>query len=516
MFKRISGFVFFCILLAAVYGFASETPQSNEANPAVGPGKMVSSRHTVRIGGAAVPYTATVGELIILKADEKPGAGISFTAYLRDDVKDKSSRPITFCYNGGPGSSSVWLHMGGLGPRRIKMNVDGSSVPPPFGLEDNEYSLLDVTDLVFIDPVATGWSRPLPGEKKSDFTGMTQDIASVGEFIRNFISRHDRWTSPKFLLGESYGTFRSAGLSGFLQGRQHGMYLNGIVLVSSVLDFQTIRSASHHNLPYVLFLPHFTATAWYHKQLSDQLQNRALKDVLDEVRSFAMDEYLPALFKGHRLTEGEKDEVAQKLAAYTGLSENYIRSANLRVEHARFVKELLRKDRHTVGRLDSRFKGTDADSAGERYEYDPSSAVIQGAFSTMLNQYLRTELNYNKPEPYNIYGNVYPWSYNSPSNDPRARALGSSMMPSTAETLRRALTENPFLHVFCANGYYDGATPFFGTEFTFSQMGLNGELKGRVEMGYYEAGHMMYINLPSLKKFKADVASFIQRAAGLK
>ena len=514
MHKRIFGIVVLCLLIAAPFGFSAETPPIKKEASEIETGKLVTSRHSVRIGGADVPYTATVGELIINKADEKPGAAMYFTAYTRTDVKDTSSRPVTFCFNGGPGSSSVWLHMGGLGPRRIKMNENGSSVPPPFALEDNEYSLLDVTDLVFIDPVATGWSRPLPGENKTQFTGMNQDIASVGEFIRTFISRFERWPSPKFLLGESYGTFRSAGLSGFLQGRQHGMYLNGIVLVSSVLDFQTIRSASHHNLPYVLFLPHFTATAWYHKQLPDALQSRPLADVVDEVRQFAVDEYLPALFRGNRLTDAEKDGIVRKLAAYTGLSENYIRMANLRVEHARFVKELLRKERHTVGRLDSRFKGSDSDAAGERYEYDPSSAVIQGAFSTMLNQYLRTELNYNKSVPYNIYGDVYPWSYETPSADSRARALGSSMMPSTAETLRRAMTENPFLHVFCANGYYDGATPFFGTEYTFSQMGLNKELMDRVEMGYYEAGHMMYTDEPSLAKLKVDLDAFIDAVLG--
>jgi carboxypeptidase C (cathepsin A) len=263
------------------------------------------TRHTVRIGGQAIAYTATVGELVITKPDEKPGAKIFFTAYTRSDIKDLGRRPITFCYNGGPGSSSVWLHMGGIGPRRVRMNEDGSSVPPPFGLEENEYSILDVTDLVFIDPVSTGFSRPLAGENKSQFHGIDEDISSVGEFIRLYTTRFERWRSPKFLLGESYGTFRSAGLSGYLQNRQNGLYLNGIVLVSSVLDFQTIRFASHHNLPYILFLPHYTATAWYHKKLPGPLQSKPLREVVDEAKGFASEEYAEALFKGNRLSADE-------------------------------------------------------------------------------------------------------------------------------------------------------------------------------------------------------------------
>jgi carboxypeptidase C (cathepsin A) len=475
----------------------------------------IITEHTITIDGKSIPYTATVGEMIVNKPNEEPGASMFYVAYTRSDVRDKSGRPLTFAFNGGPGSSSVWLHLGGLGPRRVAMDDQGHSTPPPFGLVDNENSLIDVTDLVFIDPVSTGYSRPLPGENKSQFHGVQEDVESVGEFIRLYATRNQRWDSPKFVLGESYGTTRSAGLSGFLQGRTHGMYLNGIVLVSSVLDFSTIVFTPGNLMPYILFLPHYTATAWYHKKLPADLQKKPLLEVLEEAKKFALDEYSAALIKGNTLAGDEYEEIAGKLAAYTGLSLDYVKQSNLRVRHDRFVKELLRDEFHTVGRLDSRFKGHDSDAAGESYEYDPSSAALQGAFSTMLNYYLREELGYEKNIPYAIYGNVYPWNFSSvPSDQMQMRRGGMGMGLNVAEILRQALTENEHLRVFCCNGYYDGATPFLGTEYTFAQMGLNGEFKNRVEMGYYQAGHMMYIHKPSIVKLKKDLASFIRKASG--
>lgn len=473
------------------------------------------TKHTITIDGKPVAYTAAVGEMIVNKPNEEPGAYMFYIAYARDGIKDKSQRPLTFAFNGGPGSSSVWLHLGGLGPRRVAMNDEGYSLKAPFGLVDNENSLIDVTDLVFIDPVSTGYSRPLPGENKSQFHGVQEDVASVGEFIRLYVTKNERWASPKFILGESYGTTRAAGLSGFLQGRTHGMYLNGIVLVSSVLDFSTIRFSDNNHLPLILFLPHYTATAWYHKKLPANLQNKALREVLGEAERFALDEYSGALLKGNRLTSAQVDAVAHKLSAYTGLSLEYIKQSNLRVPHNRFVKELLRSDLRTVGRLDSRFLGRDADSAGESYEFDPSSAAIMGSFSTMLNHYLRTELEYIKDIPYAIYGNVYPWNFSAPPASPmqmRRGGMGEGLY--VAEILRRAMAENENLQVFCCNGYYDGATPYFGTEYTFSQLGLNGEFKDRIKMGYYEAGHMMYIHKPSIIKLKKDLAAFIRGASG--
>lgn len=495
---------------------AQKTLQGTEKNlPKSKPPSV--TEHTIDIGGKPISYTATVSEMIVNKPDEKPGASMFYMAYMRNDIQDRAGRPITFAFNGGPGSSSVWLHLGGLGPRRVAMDDEGHSTSPPFGLKDNENSLIDITDLVFIDPVSTGYSRPLPGENKSQFHGVQEDIASVGEFIRLFITKNKRWDSPKFVLGESYGTTRSAGLSGFLQGQTHGMYLNGIVLVSSVLDFSTIMFMPGNLMPYMLFLPHYTATAWYHKKLPADMQKLSLQEVVDRAKKFALDEYSAALIKGNNLPKEKYEEIVGKVAAFTGLSEDYVEQSNLRIRHDRFVKELLRDEFRTVGRLDSRFKGRDSDAAGENYEYDPSSSAIQGSFSTMLNYYLREELRYEKDIPYAIYGNVYPWNFSQMPSDPREmRRGGMGMGLNVAEILRQAMAENENLQVFCCNGYYDGATPFFGTEYTFAQMGLNGEFKDRVKMGYYEAGHMMYIHKPSIIKLKKDLTAFIKEASGTK
>jgi carboxypeptidase C (cathepsin A) len=519
-----SGILFVLILCVSVYGQQGPSQkagmQKKPAEAAKSPpnAKPPSvTKHTISIGGKSVSYTATVGEMIVNKPDEKPGASMFYIAYTRNDIQDTSKRPITFAFNGGPGSSSVWLHLGGLGPRRVAMDDEGNSTSPPFGMTDNENSLIDVTDLVFIDPVSTGYSRPLPGENKSQFHGVQEDVASVGEFIRLFITKNKRWDSPKFVLGESYGTTRSAGLSGFLQGRTHGMYLNGIILVSSVLDFSTIVFMPGNLMPYILFLPHYTATAWYHKKLPAELQGLPLEELVDKAKKFALEEYSVALLKGNDLPKNSYEEIAAKVAAFTGLSLDYIKQSNLRIRHDRFVKELLRDEFHTVGRLDSRFKGRDEDAAGENYEFDPSSAAIQGSFSTMLNYYLREELKYEKDIPYAIYGNVYPWNFSQMPSDPSQMRRGSMGMGlNVAEILRRAMAENEHLQVFCCNGYYDGATPFFGTEYTFAQMGLNSEFKDRVKMGYYEAGHMMYIHKPSITKFKNDLAAFIEQASGVK
>ena len=503
---------------AAPAGQAPAPAPAPQPAPADKP--LAVTKHAVTVGGKPIAYTATAGTLTVDKPDEKPGARMYFTAYTMDGAKDTSARPITFVFNGGPGSSSVWLHLGGIGPRRVLMSDEGVVAKAPFGLADNESSLLDITDLVFIDPVMTGYSRPLPGESKTQFHGVGEDVASVGEFIRLFVTRFERWASPKFILGESYGTTRAAGLSGFLQSSSHGMYLNGIVLVSSVLDFPTLLFQPGSNLSYILFFPHYTATAWYHKKLGADLQAKPLKEVLAEARDFAANQYSWALFQGNRLPKEEADKVADKVAAYTGLSRAYVVESNMRVRHDRFVKELLRSELKTVGRIDSRFTGRDADAAGESYDFDPSMAGLQGAFSTMLNNYLRTELQYKEDIPYAIFGNVYPWNFFSvPSPDQGPGGGGSfqeGLNLNVAEVLQAAMRTNPDLQVFVANGYYDGATPFFGTEYTFSQIGLNREFEGRVRFGYYEAGHMMYIHKPSLVRLKADLAEFIRKAANLR
>lgn len=489
---------------------------SSQPQPSIPSEKPFSiTKHQITIDGRIIPYTATAGEITILKPDEKPGASVFFVAYTRDDIKDKSTRPIMFCFNGGPGSSTVWLHLGGLGPKKVALTDEGFPFKIPADVVNSEDSLLDVTDLVFVDAVSTGYSRPLHGEDRSQFHGVEEDANAFAEFIRIYLSRFDRWLSPKFLLGESYGTTRAAVLSGVLQNRTYGIYLNGIILLSSVLDFSTLSFTPGNNLSYIIFLPHYTATAWYHKKFPAELQSQPLEEVLKLSRKFALEEYSVSLLKGNTLAPEEVETIAQKIASLTGLSVNFIKKANLRVRHDRFVKELLREKRLTVGRLDSRFTGRDADAAGESYEFDPSSSAIMGPFAAALNNYVGTVLKYKKEVPYAIYGNVYPWNFNFQPVQPgtpggRTVTRGSrDGFLYVAEVLRRSMAENEALKVFCCNGYYDGATPFFGTEYTFSQFMLDGSFKDRIKMGYYEAGHMMYIHRPSLKKLKADLANFI-------
>ena len=467
------------------------------------------TQHRITIDAEEIPYTVTTGTIVLKEEAEKDGkaegekakASVFFIAYTRDGVEDVSKRSLTFSFNGGPGSSSVWLHMGLLGPRRIQTDEDGNLPQPPYKLVSNEHSLLDQTDLVFIDPVSTGFSRAVPGEKAKDFHGLKQDIESVGDFIRLYITRYQRWTSPKFLIGESYGTTRAAGLSGYLQER-HGLYLNGMMLISVVLNFQTIRFATGNDLPYILYLPTYAATAWYHRQLSEELQ-QDLHQTLDEVKAFAMGDYTLALMQGAALSDEQRADTVQRLAHYTGLSEEYIERTDLRIDIMRFCKELLRDEGLTVGRLDSRYKGVDRDSAGEHYEFDPSYAATLGPYTAAFNDYVRSELEFESDLPYEILtGRVHPWSYGSHEN----------RYVNVAETLRKAMCMNPYLKIFVANGYFDLATPYLATEYTFSHLGVPQSLQENISMAYYESGHMMYVHHPSLAALKADLADFISTA----
>lgn len=494
----------------------SEENKANEGNEAAKiPPKdeLVETKHTLTIASTSIPYTVVCGR-IILKEEaekkgeaagesegEKPRASVFFVAYTREYVTDKASRPITFSFNGGPGSSSVWLHLGMLGPRQVLMDDVGNPLPPPYRLGDNEFSLLDVTDMVFIDPVSTGFSRVLPGEKAREFHGFKKDIESVGDFIHLYTSRYQRWTSPKFLIGESYGTTRASGLSGYLQDR-HGMYLNGIMLISAVLNFQTIEFEIGNDLPYILFLPTYTATAWYHKRLPEDLQ-ADLKTTLEEAKAFALGEYSLGLMKGDALSTEERQDLVTKVARYTGLSAEYVDRSDLRIEIFRFIKELLRDEGRTVGRLDSRFKGYDRDTVGDRSEFDPSLANIMGPYTAMFNQYVRSDLHFESDLPYEVLTpRVFPWSYSEHEN----------RYVNVAETLRKAITANPYLKVFIANGYYDLATPYLATEYTFNHLGLPADLRSNVSMAYYEAGHMMYIHRPSLAQLKTDLVNFVHNA----
>lgn len=473
---------------------------------------LVSTQHRATVGGQELAYTVTTG-VIVLKEEaekkgdkegefdgEKPRASIFFTAYTKDGVENAAERPVTFCFNGGPGSSSVWLHLGAFGPRRVRLTDDGDLPPPPYRLVDNEHSLLDVTDLVFIDPVSTGYSRPVEGEKAKQFHGFKKDIESVGDFIRLYTTRYRRWLSPKFLAGESYGTTRASGLAEYLQER-HGLYLNGIILVSAVLEFITIDFHLDNELPYILFLPTYAATAWYHRRLAPELQ-ADLRQTLREVEQFALGDYARALMLDARLSPEERASVAARLARYTGLSQDYVERSNLRILDSRFFKELLRDQRRTVGRLDSRFTGIDRDAAGEQIEYDRSFINIIGPYTACLYDYVRGELGYQSDLPYEFvnFRIGSSWSYKEHEN----------RFVNVAESLRKAATMNPHLRVFVANGYYDLATPYFATEYTVNRLQLDETLKDHVAMRYYEAGHMMYIHLPSLAQLKADLAEFVR------
>jgi len=470
--------------------------------------QLVESTHAVKINGEELEYTVTTGTIVLREEtpdrekdfeSEKPKAEFFFVSYSKNGVDDISKRPVTFSFNGGPGSSSVWLHLGVLGPRRVVMEFDGNLPKPPYQLTDNEFSLLDQTDLVFIDPVSTGYSRPVEGQKAKDFHGFKKDIESVGDFIRLYTTRYNRWLSPKFLIGESYGTTRASGLSGYLQER-HGLYLNGIMLVSSVLNFQTIDFTPGNELPYVLFLPTYAATAWYHHALRIR---RPLQSLLKEVQTFAVNEYAPALMKGDSLPIRERRNIVEKLARYTGLSQDYIERSNLRIPDFRFFKELLRARGRTVGRLDSRFLGIDADTLGDGTNNDPSYTNIIGPYTAAFYDYIRRELKFEKDTPYEILnGQVWPWSY----------AQHENRFVYVAETLRQAMSINPYLKVFVANGYYDLATPYFASEYTFNHIGLDESLRKNISMGFYEAGHMMYIHMPALGQLKKDLAAFIQTA----
>lgn len=539
--KRMFGVFILLLFAALVFGPALLRAQEQEKPPAAPPARPGApasmpgaapvappaapsaakpfsvTKHTITLDGKVIPYTATVGELTVLKSDEKPGAAMFFAAYTRDDAKDKATRPVTFLFNGGPGSSTLWLHLGGLGPKRVVMDDNGHPSKAPYGLTDSDCSLLDVTDMVFIDAVSTGYSRPLPGEKGEQFHGILEDANAFAEFIRVYLGRFDRWSSPKFLLGESYGTTRAAALSGVLQGNTYGIYLNGIVLLSTVLDFSTL--SFNNDLTYEVYLPHYAATAWYHKTLPAENEAKPLPQLVQEAREFAFSDYAQILLQGNLADPKKYDEVARRLSGFIGLPVDYLKQTNLKVNHQAFMTELLKSRHLMVGRIDSRITGPAPEAGNGFFMFgsDPSTAMMTGAFATMLNNYVSGELNYKKEIPYAVYGNVYPWNYSM-----RPSFMGISLpgggggedSVNVATTLRDSMADNPDLKVFCCNGYFDGATPFLGTEYTFAHIGMNGEFKDRVKMGYYEAGHMMYIHKPSLKKLKADLAAFYASACG--
>jgi carboxypeptidase C (cathepsin A) len=460
----------------------------------------VVTRHEIRAGGKALRYTATVGMMPLKNREGETEARIFFMAYTLDDAGSRGKRPLTFSFNGGPGSASVWLHLGAIGPKRVPMNSDGTMPPPPYQLIDNEQTWLNQTDLVFIDPVGTGYSRVVRPEAQR-FFGLNGDIESVGEFIRMYLSRYERWTSPLFLAGESYGTTRASALSGYLIGR--GIAFNGIVLISTIMNFETADFAPGNDLPYVMFLPSYAATAWYHKKLAPDLQSRTVQQITSEVEQWAANEYTLALGKGDRLAGQERQDVVAKLARYTGLSPQFVDNANLRVSLGLFRKELLRAERRSIGRLDARFKGFDSSYATDSPEFDASEAAIRPPYTSTFNNYVRSELGYKTDLEYYILGGgiTSPWNWNT-----------NNGYVDTSVALRNALARNPYLKVFVAMGYYDMATPYFAVDYTMHHISLDPVLLKNFSTGYYEAGHMMYIDEKSLSKLRADVGRFLDES----
>lgn len=457
----------------------------------------VVTKQSITVGGRTLNYTTTTGFMPIKNAQSgETEARIFYMAYTLDNAP--KSRPLMFSFNGGPGSASVWLHLGALGPKRIKMLDDGMMPAPPYEMETNQSTWLTETDMVFIDPVGTGYSRATRPELASKFFGIAGDIESVGEMIRMYLGRNERWMAPLFLVGESYGTTRAAGLSNWLFN--HGIALNGIALVSAVLNFQTISFADNNDLPLVLILPSYTATAWYHKKLPAANQTKSLTTIVQEARNFAGGEYASAMMKIDTLSPAERSSLATKFSNLTGLSKDFIEDNNFRVELGEFNKELLRGERRTTGRLDSRFKGIDRDAGGSNTGGDPSMNAIRPPYTAAFNDYVRRELGYKSDVEYYILGGgiTAPWNYNV-----------TNQYADTSVQMKDAMAKNPYMKILVAQGYYDMATPFYAAEYTISALNLDPTLRRNVSFEYYESGHMMYIETKSLAKLKTDVAAFM-------
>lgn len=474
----------------------AEAPKEDATPQAPTDSDWSVTEHEVTIDDKVVPYTATAGTIQLKDDKDKAKASMFFIAYTGKHEGKPQDRPVMFCFNGGPGSSSVWLHMGCFGPRRVHMDDVGHAVGPPYELKDNPLSLLDTTDLVFIDPVSTGFSRAEEGTNASEYHSVSGDINSVAEFIRLWITKNDRWLSPKYLAGESYGTTRAAGVANRLQAK--GIDLNGVVMVSAVLSFQTLRFDEGNDLPYQLYLPTYTALAHYHKQLDDELAKRKLPELLDEVETFSRKVYGPALMLGTELGEDDKQQLADQLARYTGLDKQLILDSNLRIPQWRFGGNLLKDDGKAIGRFDGRIVGPDLDKATDHSgANDPSYSRVAGGFTATFNDYVRGELEYETEMNYGILVGVR-WNYD--------RAKSSYL--NVAGDLRKAMAENPKLRVYVAAGYYDLATPYHAAEYTINHSITHPHARKRVTFGYFESGHMVFTRAKSLEKLRGELRQF--------
>jgi carboxypeptidase C (cathepsin A) len=461
--------------------------------------KTSQTSHTVRLDGRDIKYTATAGTLPIRGDDGKIQARMFFVAYTKDG-EDVKTRSLSFLYNGGPGSATVWLHMGSFAPRHVQMADEGFQPAPPYRLVDNESSLIDATDMVFVDAISTGYSRTVDGVNPAPFHGQQGDLRAFGDFINEYLNTYGRWASPKYLIGESYGTIRSAGLSQELQSR-HGIELSGIVLISALLSYQVISTGPQNDLAYISYFPTYATTAWYHKRLGADLQAKTVKQVADEALAFATGEYATTLLRGNSLSDAERKATAAKIARLTGLSQAYVEQTNLRIDPGRFRKELLRDKRLVVGRLDTRYTATDLDAAGESEEFDPSNTALQGAYTAMFMDYVRNDLKWESNLHYDSSGNVRPWTY-----------VQNAYMDMT-EPLRQTMAKNPFLKVRVEAGYFDMACVFGGAVINFWHLGYDKTFTDRVSFGWFEGGHMMYTRPSAHKALKNDIAKFIADTA---
>ena len=454
--------------------------------------KLSVTHHQINVHGRSLSYTATSGSIPIKDKTGKLEAAMFFVAYTRDGKQ--SQRPITFVFNGGPGASSVWLHLCAIGPKRVLLKED-DALPPPYALVDNEYTWLETTDLVFVDPVGTGYSRAASGVDPKKFFGVEADVRTVGQFIRLYVTLNDRWLSPKFLVGESYGTTRAAALTGYLQD-ELGMNLNGIVLISAALNFQNITFVQGNDLPYIFYLPAYALAARYHKKLSPELQSNFEK-TRNDVEAFALNDYLLALVKGDAISSEERDHIIEKLASYTSLSRTYIRNHNLRIKRSEFSVELLRNQNLRIGLLDSRVTG---DSTMNDFIDDPSVFVVIGPMTATWNAYVRDQLKFETEIPYVVLSEKanQSWDWGSASQG----------YLNVADILAQSMRKNKSLRVLIASGYYDLDTSYFATQYTVNHLDIPPDLRKNINLTYFHAGHQMYVHIPSLEKLSALAAEF--------
>lgn len=477
---------------------ATASDEKTEARKEPVPDPVVRS-HQISVRGQALNYTSTSGLMPITDDKGEEQARLFFTAYTLDGDHQPGDRPLTIAFNGGPGSASVWLHLGGLGPKRVEMLDDGGMPQPPFVLVDNEYTWLTATDIVFVDPVDTGYSRPSTEEAGKKAKNVDGDLESVGEFIRLYLTRYGRWMSPLFLSGESYGTFRSAGLAGYLI--EKGIAFNGIILISSILNMQTARFTLGNDLPYQLFFPTYAATAWYHGKVARDLRKLKVRDFLDRVEAWVETEYAPTLSLGNRLDEKKRGKILDEMVRFSGLPREFLDQTDLRVEIMQFCKQLLRDERRTVGRLDSRFKGYDRSGVTDTPDYDPSLNAIRPPFTTVINHYIRQELGYESDVEYHILRSL-DWNWGN----------GAKGYADTSDALRSAFAKNPYMKLFVASGYYDLATPYYATIYTLSHIRLDPNVCANIRCEEYPVGHMVYLEKRSLEKLRDDVVGFIEGA----